>query len=218
MSYLIEVVRRTAQQTTNWSGGTTTQIAIYPPNAEYSKRNFVWRLSSAKVELEESSFTKLPGILRILMVLDGELTLEHQGQHRVQLKAYEQDRFCGDWTTNSFGKVSDFNLMMSQDCKGVLNVIAFEEKESITIADRSGTVDQCTAAFYCVNGTVRVAVDKNNAAELQAGDVLLLHSKAHNQKVILQISNLEDRKMELICAKIQYEPGVQTVPFTGQED
>ena len=63
---------------TNWSGGTTTQLYIYPPTADYAKRNFKFRLSTAKVEAEKSDFTSLPGISRQLMILDGDLTITHQ--------------------------------------------------------------------------------------------------------------------------------------------
>ena len=42
------------QVTTTWSGGTTTQLAIAPEGAVYADRDFLWRLSSAKVELEHS--------------------------------------------------------------------------------------------------------------------------------------------------------------------
>ena len=38
--------------TTTWSGGTTTQLAIAPEGAVYADRDFLWRLSSAGVELE----------------------------------------------------------------------------------------------------------------------------------------------------------------------
>ena len=43
-----------------WSGGSTRELAIYPANAEYLDRDFLWRLSSADSDKEESSFTKLP--------------------------------------------------------------------------------------------------------------------------------------------------------------
>ena len=38
--------------TTEWSGGTTTQLAISPERAAYGDREFLWRLSSATVELD----------------------------------------------------------------------------------------------------------------------------------------------------------------------
>ncbi len=77
----------------------------------YAERNFVWRVSSARVETEESEFTALPGIARCLMVLDGTLHLRHEGHYDVDLGRFAQDNFSGSWTTHSRGRVTDFNLM-----------------------------------------------------------------------------------------------------------
>ncbi|HZL83497.1 MAG TPA: HutD family protein, partial [Candidatus Deferrimicrobium sp.] len=60
MAYAVELVRQDQQNTSTWNGGTTTEIAIYPKNTIYSRRDFVWRISSANVESEESEFTSLP--------------------------------------------------------------------------------------------------------------------------------------------------------------
>ena len=62
--------------TTAWSGGTTTQLAIAPEGAVYADRKFLWRLSSAQVELEHSDFTPLPDYDRLISVLKGELELK----------------------------------------------------------------------------------------------------------------------------------------------
>lgn len=91
--------------------GTTTQLAIWPEGAVYAERNFVWRVSSARVETQESEFTSLPGVARCLMVLDGTLHLEHEGRYETELVQFAQDNFSGSWTTRSRGRVTDFNLM-----------------------------------------------------------------------------------------------------------
>ena len=62
--------------TTSWSGGTTTQLAIAPEGAVYADRDFLWRLSSAAVELDHSEFTPLPDYDRLLAVLEGEIKLK----------------------------------------------------------------------------------------------------------------------------------------------
>ena len=36
---------------TSWSGGTTTQLAIAPEGAVYAERDFLWRLSSAYLQM-----------------------------------------------------------------------------------------------------------------------------------------------------------------------
>ena len=61
----------------DWSGGKTIQIAIAPEDALYAERSFLWRLSSATVDLDESDFTSLPDYLRLIAPLRGEMRLSH---------------------------------------------------------------------------------------------------------------------------------------------
>ena len=68
-----KLLTKTEYVTTSWSGGTTTQLAISPEGAVYADRDFLWRLSSATVELERSDFTPLPDYNRFLAVLDGKI-------------------------------------------------------------------------------------------------------------------------------------------------
>lgn len=109
MACEIELIRNNELLTSKWLGGTTTEIAIYPKDALYREKNFIWRLSSAKVEIDESTFTSLPGIIRIIMILKGKLKLEHIGHHKCTLEPFQQDIFSGSWETKSYGKVTDFN-------------------------------------------------------------------------------------------------------------
>ena len=108
---MYRIIRKGELPVSRWSGGTTTQLAIWPEGAVYAERNFVWRVSSARVETQESEFTSLPGVARCLMVLDGTLHLEHEGRYETELVQFAQDNFSGSWTTRSRGRVTDFNLM-----------------------------------------------------------------------------------------------------------
>ena len=94
---------------TNWSGGTTSELFIFPEGSEFNIGNYLFRLSIATVEIEESTFTRLPDVNRTLMVLEGILKLEHEGHHKATLKPLEFDNFKGDWNTKSWGKVTNFN-------------------------------------------------------------------------------------------------------------
>ncbi len=106
-----KILRKHEQTASKWAGGTTTQLAIFPENADYSKRNFLFRISTATVETEESEFTNLPGVSRIIMILDGTLWLNHEGHYSKTLQKFDTDLFDGSWKTSSKGKVTDFNLM-----------------------------------------------------------------------------------------------------------
>ena len=65
--------------TTRWSGGTTTELLIRPRGAVYGQRAFLCRISSATVELAESTFTALPDYTRLIATLEGTITLAHDG-------------------------------------------------------------------------------------------------------------------------------------------
>ena len=69
--------------TSRWSGGTTTQLYLYPEDGSYAQRRFQIRVSSAAVELEESDFTPLPGVDRWITPLAGGFTLTHPGREPV---------------------------------------------------------------------------------------------------------------------------------------
>lgn len=101
-----------AYVTTLWSGGKTTQLAIAPPDGDYAGRDFLWRVSSAVVETEESDFTPLPDYVRYIAVLRGGVTLRHNGGAPVVLLPFAVHRFDGGDETRSAGRCVDFNLML----------------------------------------------------------------------------------------------------------
>lgn len=113
------------QKTSTWSGGTTTELAIFPKNALYLERNFDFRISTATVDVEKSDFTSLVGFSRFLMILDGEMELIHEtfedsnevNQYTKKLKQFDFDFFDGSWKTESIGKVRDFNVIYRPDLK-----------------------------------------------------------------------------------------------------
>lgn len=103
-----------------WSGGSTKQLYIFPAQASYAERNFEVRLSTAKVEVNKSTFTQLAGVNRKLMILDGEINICHQNQYSKQLKPFDVDSFKGDWKTTSIGTCTDFNVMTTGNRKSKL--------------------------------------------------------------------------------------------------
>ena len=66
-----------------WMGGKTKELAIFPPDSKYIDRDFIWRLSSATVELEESDFSKLPDYDRVVMVMEGSAVLTYDGKKSI---------------------------------------------------------------------------------------------------------------------------------------
>lgn len=107
----IKIINASDYPVSAWSGGTTTQLYIHPLGADYAKRDFTFRLSSASVECEFSQFTPLLGVQREIMMLDGEIDLCVDGDVS-HLGKYDQQSFSGDSNTSSNGKAIDFNLML----------------------------------------------------------------------------------------------------------
>ena len=95
-----------------WSGGRTVQLSIGPEGERYADRKFLWRISSATVELETSEFTALPDYERLIVPIRGEMILSHNGGEEILLRPFDVHRFDGADLTISKGKCTDFNLML----------------------------------------------------------------------------------------------------------
>ena len=129
----------TDYKTTEWSGGKTTELFIYPPDGDYAARRFDVRISSATVEVEHSVFTSLPGVQRKLMLLEGEMKLVHKGhRERVMRPFADVDAFPGEWETESYGKVRDFNLMTCNGAKGRLSCVEAEGDTDLLMPEMIG--------------------------------------------------------------------------------
>lgn len=209
MSYDIEIIKKNQHKTSKWSGGTTTELYIYPKDSLYADRNFKWRLSSAKVDVEQSTFTSLPGIARIIMIVEGELLLQHEGHHSTTLKALEQDSFSGEWITNSVGKVVDFNLMMAQGYNGKLESISFNKDEVKDIMLHSsindaGKLSQITEAFYVVKGYIKIDTGINEKITLNEGDLALVTRIDKETTSEFKIKGSSQEESKTIRASIFY--------------
>lgn len=159
----ITLFRRQELRPTRWSGGETTQLCIYPREADYEKRNFAFRISTATVDVEQSDFTPLPGFTRLIMPLEGELRLEHRDHHAVLLKPFRQDRFQGGWETRSYGKCTDFNLMLAAGWAGRMEAVSQPE---IAIAEGF-------TGIYALVGGLRLSQPDGSDCLLEAGDFLM---------------------------------------------
>ena len=65
-----QIVKKENQTTANWAGGTTTELFIYPENTSFVNRDFDFRISTATVEVEASTFTIFNNLNRFHMTFD----------------------------------------------------------------------------------------------------------------------------------------------------
>jgi len=176
----LQIIRTTDQVPVLWSGGVTTQLAIFPPDSMYSLRNFTWRVSTARVDTETSLFTHLPGITRVLMVTEGALTVDHAEHHSASLQPFDQDRFRGEWTTASRGIARDFNLMMTDGCNGVLTACRIGSHSHLPVHIRderdvkalTGSAD----IFYAAAGDITCKFN-DRTVQVFAGDVAVVYRR-----------------------------------------
>lgn len=153
-----------------WSGGTTTQLGIAPQGAVYADRDFMWRVSSATVDLEVSDFTPLPDYDRLISTLEGEIDLTHNGGEVIHLTPYSVHGFDGGWETHCAGKCRDFNLMTRKGvCMGRMEAV--EGPTSVCVGGKSND----TAILYCGMGEVRVQAE-GQTVTLKRGEALLVEA------------------------------------------
>ena len=123
----VDITPASLLHTSTWAGGTTTELRIFPTESVYQERNFDVRISSARVDLDQSEFTSLPEYTRYIMPLKGELELEHEGNVGARLSPYQVHCFEGAWRTTSKGKCTDFNLMLRHGWEGEMGTLAIGE-------------------------------------------------------------------------------------------
>jgi uncharacterized protein len=171
----VKIIRKADIQTSRWAGGTTSQLFIFPAGSDYKKMDFDFRISTATIETETSTFTSLPGVKRILMVLDGTLELSHRDQldsrsgRSTILEPFETDSFPGDWETTSGGKVTDFNLMIRrQELEGMVRMMQLGKKSDLVLEAEHH------AFIYLHKGEVMI----NEKESLQRGDGIYFDSSS----------------------------------------
>jgi uncharacterized protein len=187
-----KVISQNELKTTTWQGGTTTQLYIYPENASYAERNFDFRISTAKVESETSQFTSLPNIHRKLMVLDGSITINHEGHYSKKLDKFAIDTFEGNWKTSAIGTCTDFNLMSTKNNSGSITAFQIEKNKELLISKNKLSK---WLVLYIYTGEGSIELNKE-IVKLQEGSLLLIEDLEKN----ISIKGIE--KTELIVTKI----------------
>ena len=176
------IIRSNEVITTKWSGGTTSQLAIAPAGAVYADRDFDWRLSSAEVNDEKSTFTPLPDYHRFLTTRKGSLKMRHDGGEWYSVGEGDVAEFEGASLTASEGKVTDYNLMVRKGrIEGSMDTEFLEDGETLFMdAIKKSEV---TAIYLSKGGHISVFCDGKKAAELGEGDLLIFEEDDHAVEV-----------------------------------
>lgn len=154
------------QKTTAWSGGTTTQLMIWPLDASYGDRNFDFRFSTATVEVEESLFSDLTGYNRYLMTLDSPLTVWEDDFPPFKLLPLSLYTFSGAAKVRTHGKATDYNLMVKPTFSAQLNVLQLTPGENLAKLTND-------LGIFCLSGSSTIKSEKSTYT-LAAGDFIFI--------------------------------------------
>lgn len=176
--------------TSKWSGGSTTELYIYPPQSVYREGNFKCRISSATVEVEKSEFTSLPGVKRYLSIFSGELKMIHGEKEEVILEPFEVDCFDGGVPTVSYGKVVDFNLMLKNGADGEMQVKEMQAEEKMILKPTEG---ENLLAVYVKTGGAQI-----EEKIVEAGELFI----CEDWKVEVEIKNIKAEKTGIGICKV----------------
>ena len=157
------VIKQDQRLESNWSGGKTWELAIYPEGAKYLDRDFLWRLSTADSNRDESSFTKLPDYDRILMVLEGDVVLAHADQRSVHLQALQSDAFDGAVKTHCYGKlIRDYNLIYRKGCGGKMELLDLHETSRPVPMSAEAVGSAVSCGIFCLDGYAVVSCGEHS--------------------------------------------------------
>lgn len=163
-----QIISSSSHTTTKWSGGTTTQLYIYPPKSSVEPRDFDFRISTAKVEAESSLFTKFLGYHRTLLILEGGIKLNHQSQHQKVLNKFDQDYFKGDWETSAKGQCVDFNVIAKPSITNITQALTILKREHISESILADWV-----VVYVFKGAITAQLN-NEEVTISKGELLVI--------------------------------------------
>lgn len=173
---MFRLIKMIDHKTTEWAGGKTSEIFIWPPDGNYSSREFDWRLSSATVEAPESDFTRLEGFDRYITVLEGELNLSHEDGVNHIINGNKVYGFSGAAKTHSLGKAIDFNLIYKSEMKCKMTRKVLEKGENVLLK----ILNYGFLGVHIVSGEVEVTLEKDekdmSIHAMESADVIICYN------------------------------------------
>ncbi|MCT6700024.1 HutD family protein [Rheinheimera sp. 4Y26] len=121
-----QIIRRAQMSISNWAGGSTLQLAIYPAQSSVAAQDFLWRFSSATVE-QSGAFTQFAAHQRLLALRQGAGFTLQVDNHQAQVdNPYHCLRFAGKSHSSAQlnnGAVTDINLMLAAGYQGNMQAV-----------------------------------------------------------------------------------------------
>lgn len=184
------IIRQADMSVSQWAGGSTTQLAIYPPHSSVAAQDFLWRFSSATVE-QSGAFTRFPQHQRLLALRQGAgfaLTVEAKlagaapdattttpvPTQRAEVTSQQQTlRFAGNCASSArllSGAITDINLMLAAGYSGNLLALPLSQNfQALLLARR----ERSTLLLWSDEVALDVRVGEQQL-QLATGDLCIL--------------------------------------------
>lgn len=194
----ISVVKEQDVTISKWAGGESRQYYIYPPDSCYAARDFLFRVSMAISNTdEEAEYSNLKDFTRYLIMLDGTAHVFHMNHYDIVMNPFEEiDVFDGSWKSSATGKVTDFNLMTSKECKGSMSVI---HNSCIVVIDGLENSSHNWLMFFCNTGKASLSLSSGENIILTEGELLLIEDVSPETKINIKSENTKLIKMSVNC-------------------
>ncbi len=182
-------IRAAEMKTSDWSGGRTTEIFIHPEGASVNARDFEVRVSTATVELDESTFSDYRGYIRRIMPVEGAFELTIDEQDPIKLAQLEATTFDGGRHVRSAGKCRDFNVIHKPRWLGGLRAANIGDAFDCPAPGFSGIYALCT---------VEIAIERD-------GEETIIETLAPGDALIVTCDKNETARVKLTEAQDQSE-------------
>jgi uncharacterized membrane protein YgaE (UPF0421/DUF939 family) len=177
-NFRYRIKRSANHKTTNWSGGVSTELLIYPERAFFSERNFIWHFSSSTNDYRETTFSVMNGYKRHLLLLSGNAKII-QGTEAYNMTKYESVSLNTEEMAKCIGLCTDLKLMVSDAYEAELKKYHCQECHAI----KSHNLDKepyHTKLIYSLYDDLefRINIDENEKFEviLNKGDLFILEN------------------------------------------
>ncbi|WP_071026545.1 HutD family protein [Peptoniphilus raoultii] len=118
----MKIIKKEDFKESKWAGGVTSEVFIYPKEADVSKKNFDFRISTASCELEKSAYTSYDDFYRFICPLDNKMEISVD-DYKFNLSPFEILFFDGKAKTYSSGDLRDFNLIYKKGLEGDMEAL-----------------------------------------------------------------------------------------------
>ena len=168
------IIKKENTPVSKWFGGEIYRYFVYPKTSSYDDKDFTLALVGAAVNLDESDFTDYSGYGRIIMTIDNDLTLNHNGGEMISLDKHELYAYDGGDTTKSYGKADDFNIIFKKgqafgDARNIEMVKDTKIDKNIVVVPGKDVFE----FVFCIEGSFIFSIGEENTV-INAEDLIVI--------------------------------------------